>query len=143
MQKRAYHAKERVTLEQPTGTIRLMETGCLRQEPSIIRPNSPRKHIGENWRILMASTKRRYSKEEFARRGDAIYENDVRPHLKPKDDGKFVAIDIETGVYKIDEDELEAGETLRGRFPNAQIWIVRVGSRSVHRFGGRELRQTL
>ena len=90
----------------------------------------------------MASTQRRYSKEEFARRGDAIYENDVRPRLKPEDDGKFVAIDIESGMYEIDEDELEAGDKLRGRAPDAQIWIVRVGSPYVHRFGGRPRRQT-
>jgi len=36
----------------------------------------------------MASTKRRYRKEEFAHRGDAIYENDVRPLVKPDDEGK-------------------------------------------------------
>jgi hypothetical protein len=30
-------------------------------------------------RIIMAATKRRYDKEEFARRGDAIYEQEVRP----------------------------------------------------------------
>lgn len=90
----------------------------------------------------MASTKRRYSKEEFAQRGDAIYENDVRPRLKTDDDGKFVAIDIESGMYETHEDELEAGDRLRVRVPEAQIWIVRVGSRYVHRFGGRERRQT-
>jgi hypothetical protein len=92
--------------------------------------------------MIMGSIKRRYSKEEFAQRGDAIYENDVRPRLKTSDDGKFVAIDIESGIYEIDEDELEAGNKLRARVPEAQIWIVRVGSRSVHRFGGRERRQT-
>src|SRR5262245_55621188 len=113
-----------------------------RRQPRVIRANSPRTHIGENWRMLMASTKRRYSKEEFARRGDAIYETNVRPHIKPEDDGKFVAIDIESGMYEMDEDELEAGNRLRARVPEAQIWIVRVGSRSVHRFGGRERRQT-
>lgn len=91
----------------------------------------------------MASTKRRYSKEEFARRGDAIYETDVRPYLKPEDDGKFVAIDIESGMYEIEEDELEAGDRLRARVPEAQIWIVRVGSRYVHRFGGRELKMQI
>ena len=42
----------------------------------------------------MATTRRRYSKEEFARRGDAIYESAVRPNLSPEDTGKFVAIDI-------------------------------------------------
>jgi len=90
----------------------------------------------------MASTKRRYSKEEFAQRGDAIYENDVRPQLKTDDEGKFAAIDIESGRYEIDADELEAGDRLRARIPEAQIWMVRVGSRYVHRFGGRERRGT-
>jgi hypothetical protein len=89
----------------------------------------------------MGTTKRRYSKEEFARRGDAIYENEVRPQLKPDDDGRFVAIDIETQAFEIDDDEMAAGDRLLARIPEAQIWMVRVGSRYVHRFGGRERRK--
>ena len=89
----------------------------------------------------MGSTTRRYSKEEFARRGDALYENDIRAHLKTEDDGKFAAIDIESGMFELDVDEMEAGDRLRARMPDAQIWIVRVGSRSVHRFGARERRE--
>lgn len=89
----------------------------------------------------MASTKRRYSKEEFARRGDAIYDKEVRPQLKPDDEEKFVAIDIETRTFEIDEDEMEAGDRLLARIPEAQIWMVRVGSRYAHRFGGRERRE--
>ena len=85
----------------------------------------------------MAINKPRYPKEEFARRGDAIYEKDVRPHLKPKDNDKLVAIDIETGDYEIDEDELTAGDRLLARHPMAQIWMVRIGSPYVRRFGGR------
>jgi hypothetical protein len=49
----------------------------------------------------MASTGRRYPKEEFARRGDAIYEKEVRPKLATGDKGKFAAVDIETGEYEI------------------------------------------
>jgi len=92
--------------------------------------------------MIVAFTKRRYSKDEFARRGDAIYENDVRPQVKSDDEGKFAAIDIESGMYEMDVDELEAGKKLRARVPDAQIWMVRIGSRSVHRFGGRERRGT-
>jgi len=88
----------------------------------------------------MASVKRRYSKEDFAHRGDTIYENSVRPKLTPDDEGKFVALDIETSEYEIDEDELTACDRLRARLPDAQIWMVRAGSRYVHRFGGRESR---
>jgi hypothetical protein len=90
----------------------------------------------------MASVKRRYSKEEFARRGDGIYENDVCPRLKSEDEGKFVAIDIESGQYEIDDDELAACDKLNARLPDAQIGMVRVGSRTVHRFGGRHGRTT-
>jgi hypothetical protein len=86
----------------------------------------------------MASIKRRYGKEEFARRGDAIYESALHPHLKPEDKGRFVALDIDTSEFEIDDDELAACDRLRARLPDAQIWMVRVGSRYVHRFGGRE-----
>ena len=86
----------------------------------------------------MRTTGRRYSKEEFERRGDAIYEKEVRPKLKKDDIGKFAAIDIESGEYAVDADELRACEKLRKRIPDAQIWMVRVGYRYVHRFGGRD-----
>ena len=90
----------------------------------------------------MATTKRRYSKEDFAHRGDEIYEAQVRPNLKPEDQGKFAAVDIESGSYEIDADELEACDKLNARLPDAQIWLVRIGSRYLHRFGGREKRGT-
>lgn len=86
----------------------------------------------------MASTIRRYSKEEFARRGDAIYENDFRPNLRSEDEGKFAAIDIESAAYDVDTDELTACDRLSARVPAAQIWLVKIGSRYVHRFGGSE-----
>ena len=54
----------------------------------------------------------RYSKEEFARRGDEIYDRDVKPHVTHEDDGKCVVIDIETGDYEMDRDELVAHHRL-------------------------------
>jgi hypothetical protein len=90
----------------------------------------------------MGFAKRRYSKEEFARRGDAVYEKNVRPQLKPADEGKFAAIDIDSGMFEIDADELRAGNRLRARIPEAQIWMVRVGHHSVHRIGVGQRRET-
>ncbi|HVC96978.1 MAG TPA: hypothetical protein VND64_25085 [Pirellulales bacterium] len=84
-----------------------------------------------------ATTQARYSKEEFARRGDAIYDRDVGPAVKTGDEGRFVAIDIESGAYEIDENELVASDRLLARVPGAQIWLRRVGSRHVRRFGRR------
>ena len=91
----------------------------------------------------MATTKRRYRTEEFAKRGDAIYERDILPKLAAKDVGKFLAIDIETGEYEIAADEMKAGDKLLVRLPQAQIWMVRVGYASTHGFGGRQVRQEL
>lgn len=77
----------------------------------------------------------RYSKEEFARRGDEIYERVLRGSLESGNEGRFVAIDIETGDYEIDADELTVSDRLLARVPNAQIWLRRIGSRYAHRFG--------
>ena len=81
------------------------------------------------------SNQPRYSKDEFARRGDAIYENHLCAQLEKGNEGKFVAIDIDSGAYEIDGDELAASDRLTARFPNAQIWLRRIGSRYAHRFG--------
>ena len=78
----------------------------------------------------MRTKKPHYSKDEFAKRGDRIYEQDIHPHLAPEDEGKFVLVDIETGAYEIDEDELAASDRLLARFPTAQVWMARVGPRA-------------
>jgi hypothetical protein len=85
----------------------------------------------------MTVSKPRHSKEEFALRGDGIYERSVLPVVQEADRGKFVAIDIETGDYEMNSDELAAVDRLRHRVPQAQIWMRRVGSRYLRTFGGR------
>jgi hypothetical protein len=80
-------------------------------------------------------TQPRYSKEEFARRGDAIYENELRPILEKDSEGRFVAIDIETAACEVDGNELAASDRLLARVPNAQIWLRRIGSRYARHFG--------
>jgi hypothetical protein len=79
----------------------------------------------------------RYSKDEFARRGDEIYETQVRPQVEVGNHGRIVAIDIETGAFELADDILTATNALFERLPDAQPWIVRIGHRAVHRFGAR------
>ena len=76
----------------------------------------------------------RYTKEEFAHRGDEIYERDIKPHVSEGDKDKFVVIDIETGDYEIDRDELVAHDRLVLRRPDAQVWFRRVGRDYARRF---------
>jgi len=74
------------------------------------------------------------------RRGDEIYESQVRPQVETGNHGKIVAIDIETEAFQIDASEIAACDRLEARHPDAQIWMVRIGSRHVRRFGGRTRR---
>jgi hypothetical protein len=83
------------------------------------------------------ATKPRSSREEVARRGDEIYEQEILPHLQLEDEGKFALIDIGTGDYEVDRDEIAASDRLLARHPEAQVWTRQVGSRYARRFGPR------
>jgi hypothetical protein len=87
----------------------------------------------------MTAQQLRYGKEEFARRGNEIYESQVRPQVERGNHGKIVAIDIETGAFELAKDTMTASDRLLERCPHAQIWCVRIGHRGVHRFGVRRL----
>lgn len=82
----------------------------------------------------------RYSKEEFARRGDEIYESQVRKQVEAGNHGRIVAIDIETGAFEVADDIVTASDRLLARIPNAQTWFIRIGYPAVDHFGGRSLR---
>ncbi|MFN6257550.1 hypothetical protein, partial [Microcystis sp.] len=69
----------------------------------------------------------RYSKEEFARRGHEVYESQVRSQIEEGNHGKIVAIDIETGAFEVADDSLTAAKQLLIRFPDAQIFGIRIG----------------
>jgi len=73
--------------------------------------------------------------KEFARRGEEIFERAIRPQLAAGNEEDFVLIDIETGAYEIDADERSASERLLARYPDAQVWMRRVGSPYARRFG--------
>ncbi|NCS25516.1 MAG: hypothetical protein GPI96_13830 [Microcystis aeruginosa BS13-02] len=57
----------------------------------------------------------RYSKEEFAQRGDLIYQTQIRPQVELGNQGKIVAIDLETGDFEIDAREIPACNRLEAR----------------------------
>ncbi len=75
----------------------------------------------------MATADSRRSLEELGRLGPEVYERRVRPMLRPEDDGKFVAIDVETGEFEVDDDDYTAAMRLRTRIPEADMWLERAG----------------
>jgi hypothetical protein len=77
----------------------------------------------------------RYPREEHARRGREMYEQRIRPQVEAGNQGRIVAVDIDSGEFEIADTTLAASERLLARIPDAQIWCVRIGFPAVHRFG--------
>ena len=89
----------------------------------------------------MAIRQPRYSKEEFAQRGNALYEAQIRSQVEEGNQGKIVAIDIETGAFEVEDDKITATDRLYERVSDAQPWVIRIGHRAVFRFGSRSQRK--
>ena len=85
----------------------------------------------------MAKLQPRYSKEEHARRGTALYEQQVRSQVEVGNHGRIVAIDVDTAAFEVADDSLTASQRLLVRHPDAQIWCARIGYPAVHRLGLR------
>lgn len=83
----------------------------------------------------MSGSKRGYSAEETARRGDEIYDRQVRAKVEAEHCGEVVAIDVETAAYALGETAVAASRKLLAEYPDAQIWLVRIGQRALHRIG--------
>jgi hypothetical protein len=84
-------------------------------------------------RHAMPATESRRTPDELARLASEVFERRVRPLLRPEDDGKFVALDVQTGEYAVDEDDYAAVSRLRARNPTAQVWLSRVGQSAAYR----------
>jgi hypothetical protein len=83
----------------------------------------------------------RYSGEEIARRGEELYEQQLRSQVETEENiGKIISIDIETGDYEIADDPLITGRRLQAKHPDAAIYGKRIGYNAVFAIGGTLVR---
>jgi hypothetical protein len=80
-----------------------------------------------------------YSSAEIAQRGQALYESEIRDTLMASDHGKLLVLDVETGEYELDTDELAAVQRARAKRPEGVFYIVRVGHPTAYRLGLKTL----
>lgn len=73
--------------------------------------------------------------EAIAARGEEIYQQQIRDKVDPKYKGKFLVLDLETGDYEIDAEDLVATDRLLAKHPNAVIYGVRVGFPAAYGIG--------
>ena len=76
-----------------------------------------------------------YSHGSIAARGEEIYQQRLRGKVESEHRGKFLTIDIKTGNYEIDADEVASSMRLLEKHPEAVIYCLRIGSPAAHRIG--------
>ena len=79
----------------------------------------------------------RFTSEEVASKGDSLYRQQLQKIVDPEHEGSFLVIDIETGAYEIDVDDLMATKRLLASYPDAVIYGLRIGFPTAYRIGGR------
>ena len=85
----------------------------------------------------------RYSKEEFAQRGNELYQTQIHSQIEEGNHGKIVAMDIETGSFEVADDIVGASDRILTKCPDAQTWFIRIGHPAVYHFGARSLKKPL
>ncbi len=80
---------------------------------------------------------RTYTTEEVVQLGREIYERKVRAQVEASHDGEFVVVDVTTGAWEVDEDDVAASERVLAKNPDAMLYFARVGRRAAYRLGAR------
>ena len=77
----------------------------------------------------------KYTVQEVCERARNIYLEQIKHLVEPIENGKFIVIDIESGDYEIDEDDIAADERLNERRPDAVGYLGRIGYETAYRIG--------
>lgn len=77
--------------------------------------------------------------EEVARRGQELYEQQIRHQVEPAEDGRFLVVDVKSGDYELADDDLTASNRMLARRPEAMLYGLLVGRDYAYRLGGRTL----
>jgi len=75
--------------------------------------------------------------DEIVRRGQVLYEQRIRSQVEADHAGQFLVIDVLTGEYEVDADDVLASKRAKARFGDNPLFTLRVGHASAYRLGGR------
>ncbi len=70
--------------------------------------------------------------ERTAALAKAYYDQHLRAIVEPEHHGKFLVLNVETGNYEIDRDELAAIKRAVAKDPDAHRFLFRVGYAAAH-----------
>ncbi len=73
---------------------------------------------------------------EDERLAEEVYDRLIRPVLRPEDEGKYVAVAVESGDFEMDADDYAATGRLLARRPGARLWLMRTKPAAAYRLRG-------
>lgn len=71
---------------------------------------------------------------EMGQRAKAVYEHSIQSKLSSEDAGKYLVIDLDTGEYELDANDLEAVMRAYHKKPVANRYTIRLGHRTTGYF---------
>jgi len=77
----------------------------------------------------------KYTPDEVASKGDTIYRQRLQGIVEPEYNGSFLVIDIKTGAYEIDTDDVLATKRLLTSYPDAVIYGLCIWFPTAYRIG--------
>lgn len=81
----------------------------------------------------------RYASAEIVQRGQTLYDQQIRAQVEPQHPGDFLILDIETGDYEIDVEDVQALQRAKAKHPDGAFYIVRIGAPTAYRLGAHLL----
>ena len=83
------------------------------------------------------TTTRQWTPEAAAERAHDLYNRDLKQRLEPAHLGKFVVLNLDTGEFELGADYLATAVRARDRWPEDELFHLRVGHRTMGRLGAR------
>lgn len=77
-----------------------------------------------------------YIEDETVRRGQMLYEQKISAATdEPENRGKMLVINVDTGEYEMDDDDVVAAKRAKARFGEAALFTMRIGYPAAYRLG--------
>ena len=80
----------------------------------------------------------KHERSGLATRAHAIYDAELRHKVEPNENGRYLALEVETGDYEIADRFRDANKKLRERHPLPTLFFTfRIGYPAAIKFGAR------
>ncbi len=81
-----------------------------------------------------------YTEDEIVQRGHTLYQQKIRAAVdKAENKGKMLVINIETGEWEMDVDDVAAAKRAKVHFSGAPLFSMRIGYSAAYRIVGGSL----